>query len=716
LNKYSRVFFLAVAVAAVVYLVARNISSAGNILIVIIGFGAVVLAHEFGHFIVAKLSDIKVEVFSIGFPPTLAGIQRTGNGYRIRILPGFFPAEDNGDSDGCLFAFTIGKSAKPGETEYRIGLIPFGGFVKMLGQEDTKDVQQTDDPRSYTNKPVSTRMAVIAAGVIFNAISAVIIFITVFLVGINLAPPIIGGVIPNSPAAMAGLKAGDEVIEIDGESDSLDFSSIGVAAALSPKGEKIKLKVKHENNSTEEFAVIASQSQSAPLRVIGVLPADTLTVHKLSADDAGRLFAKTALCPGDRIKAVNGQDVQTLWQFEQIVRDVLAPTVTVAVERVNQTSKKTELVESKLSLDLTVAGKDVNSESDLTNIYSMVPRMRIVAFAPDETLSIKGKLSSLLDKISRRKNKTDAGPSLQAGDIVLAIGDVENPTYTDMRSTVEEYENKELPVRVLRPDVNGTDKILTVTTVPKCSADGRVLIGIAITLDAEHPVVAKTIDTKSGQTPLLIPRGAAITAVGGVKVSSFYDVISEIRRNAGKKITIDWQLGDKEKGTIDLNVDSGKNSIAGRSLLSEAIPFKPLERLYRAAGPAQAVKMGYNRTIMFIAQSLVTLQRLFGGHISAKNFMGPVGIFTFGYRIVADKPIIYYVYFLGLISACIAVFNSLPLLPFDGGHIVFLLAEKIKGSPVNERVQTIAIYTGMVLVGTLFLYVTFNDVVRSFFQ
>ena len=571
-------------------------------------------------------------------------------------------------------------------------------------------------------------MAVIAAGVIFNAISAVIIFITVFLIGINLTPPIIGGVIPNSPAAQAGIKAGDEVIEIDGKSDSLDFSSISVAAALSHKGEKIKFKVKHENGSTEEFAVIAKQLPLAPVRAIGVLPADTLTVHKLSADDADRLFAKTALCPGDRIKAVNGQDVQTIWQFEQIVRDVLAPTVTVAVERTNQTSKKTELVESKLPLDLAfadVAGKDINSESDLANIYSVVPRMRIVV--PDQTLSIKDKLLSLLDKISHKKNKTDAGPSLQTGDIVLAVGDVEiptytdvignveNPTYTDLRDTVEAHENKKLPVRVLRSDANGIEKILTVTTVPKRSDDGRVLIGIGITLDAEHPVVAKTIDTKGGPSALPIPRGAVIAAVGGVKVLSFYDVISEIRRNAGKKITIDWQLGDKEKGTADLNVDSGKNFIAVRSLFSEAIPFKPLERLYRAAGPAQAVKMGYNRTIMFIAQSLVTLQRLFGGHISAKNFMGPVGILTFGYRIVADKPIIYYVYFLGLINAFIAVFNSLPLLPFDGGHIVFLLAEKIKGSPVNERVQAIAIYTGMVLVGALFFYVTFNDVVRSFF-
>ena len=77
---------------------------------------------------------------------------------------------------------------------------------------------------------------------------------------------------------------------------------------------------------------------------------------------------------------------------------------------------------------------------------------------------------------------------------------------------------------------------------------------------------------------------------------------------------------------------------------------------------------------------------------------------------------IYYVYFLGLISAFIAVFNSLPLLPFDGGHILFLLAEKIKGSPISEKVQAGFQYAGLALVGVFALYVTFNDIVRNFFS
>ena len=75
----------------------------GNILVVALGFGAVVHVHEFGHFIVAKLSDIKVEAFSIGFPPVVAGIQRMENGWRIRILPGMFKGEDGSQEGLCTF-------------------------------------------------------------------------------------------------------------------------------------------------------------------------------------------------------------------------------------------------------------------------------------------------------------------------------------------------------------------------------------------------------------------------------------------------------------------------------------------------------------------------------------------------------------------------------------------------------------------------------------
>jgi regulator of sigma E protease len=126
--------------------------------------------------------------------------------------------------------------------------------------------------------------------------------------------------------------------------------------------------------------------------------------------------------------------------------------------------------------------------------------------------------------------------------------------------------------------------------------------------------------------------------------------------------------------------------------------------------------MGLKKTSGFIAQTYVTLKRLLGGLVGPENLMGPIGIIAFSYRIVSEQPLIYYVYFLGLISAVIAVFNFLPLPPFDGGLVILLIVEKIKGTAVSEKVQGLLIYTGWVLVLMLFLYVTFNDIVGNFFS
>ncbi len=711
LSKYFNALLWIVVFAAVISLIIRNIAVFGNLLLVAIGFGAVVLVHEFGHFILAKLSGIKVEAFSIGFPPTFAGILRTEQGWQIRILPRFFPKE-NDESDEGRLSFTLGKKAKPGETEYRIGLIPFGGFVKMLGQEDIGQVKSSDDPRSYVNKPALTRMAVIAAGVTFNAIGAGLILMIVFLIGINRVPAVVGAVVPDSPAAKAGLKPGDEIIEIAGKRDALEYYDIAVASALSGKNEKVTLKVRHEDETIEDYMLVAEQKQPGETKRFGIALPYNLTIADVS--DANELLAKTGLLPGDRIKAVNGKSVQTHWELEKIVENALVPEVAILAERTDPASKQAQLIDSKIKLHLVSADIRSESESETGHICSMVPRLRIEVVSKTRP-SIKEKLIFLF---SGKKKDVDAEGELQSGDIILAIGDVENPTYKEMRDVTKEYENKELPIRVLRADADGVEQELTITVEPKRSKDDeRVVIGIYLVpmFDVEHPVVAKTITTESNSA-LEIPRGAVITAVNETTVSSFYDVIREICRNAGQRITINYRLNEELKGNVVLDAGTSENQIAIKSTFAEFVPFEPLERLYKASSPIDAIRMGYKKTLTFIAQAYITLKRLIGGLISPKELMGPVGIITLSYRIVAERPLIEYAYFLGLISAVLAVFNLLPLLPFDGGHILFLLVEKIKGSAVSERVQGTIAYAGWVLVGALILYVTFNDIVRSFFR
>ena len=699
-GKYFRVFVVILIAIPVVLLAVLNIGVVGNVLLVLLGFGAVVIVHEFGHFVVAKSCGIKVEAFSLFMPPVLLGIQRTENGIRIRILPEIFPAKEDESGHGAL-GFTVGRKGKPSDTEYRIGLIPFGGFVKMLGQDDSAGVKATDDPRSYANKPRYVRAAVLAAGVTFNVISAVIIFMVAFLKGIDLPPAVVGGVIADSPAARAGLKEGDEIIDIVGKSRDLDFSNIAIAAALSARDEKVAMKVRHTNGNEETLSLVSEQLPDEPMRGFGIVAPMDLTVANLSKSDANDLFKKTGLLPGDRIVAVDGRPVGGHWELDEIVQDVLRPAATLSVERVGG-QNQTKTVESKVSLDISAArNRAPESESALSHVYSMVPRLKIAGVLQGQQAPV-----------------ADANSSLQPGDVILAVADVNDPTFKELRDIVAEHKDKPLAVKVLRAEPGGGDKTLTITVVPKqAKGSERVMIGVELVLDANRAVVAKTIAAEGGPPKLDVPRGAVITAVDGQAVSNFYDVIREIKRYpASDRITLDWRLDERTAGTVPSTIGAGSECITLKSMFSQEIPFDALRRTYKASGPVDAIVMGYRRTVMFVAQTYLTLKRLLGGLVSPKNLMGPVGIITFSYRIVSEQPLVYYVYFLGLISAVIAVFNFLPLPPLDGGLVLLLLVEKAKGSALTERVQTIIAYAGWALILTLILYVTFNDIVRSFFS
>jgi len=722
------VFFFVLFAVLVLSVIIRHRVVSQNILLVVLGFGMVVLVHEFGHFVVAKASGIKVEAFSMFMPPILIGIKRTEKGWRVRILPELLPKEGDENGEGLL-SFTMGKKAKAGETEYRIGLIPFGGFVKMLGQDDVGPAKRSDDARSFANKPVLVRVAVLAAGVVFNALSAIAIFMIVFLAGINLPPAVVGGVVPGSAAECAGLQPGDEVIAIGGKDGGLDFSDIMMAAALSDTNEPVELRVRHADDSVEDYSLVAEQIGGEQFKIFGIMQPLTLTVARVSEPNS--LFEKTGLSCGDRIRAVEGKDVEHFWEFEQVVGRSVSREVAILAERSGagdafrrRSSGDIELVEAKLALVYpAVLEADIEDESSLAHIYSMVPRWRIGRLGVKPP-SLRERIASWFGGLGGRKGASEEKLFLEEGDIVVAVGDVENPTYPEFRKTVQQYADRELVIKVVRGGEGGGEppmdrpagdrQVVEITVEPKFYADvNEVLIGISLIpfADLEHAVVAKTI---GGEDAPAIPRGARITAVDGVEVSSFFDVARAFNSCAGQRVSIDWRLDEEVAGDVAFTAGSPEDFIQLQPVLTADVPFERLERLYKASGPIEALKMGYKKTVWFIKTTYLTVRRLVTGLLSPELLTGPVGIMKLSYEIVSEQPPIYLLYFLGLISAVIAVFNFLPVPPLDGGLVVLLFVEKIKGSALSERAQAVIAYTGWAFVGILFIYVTLNDIARYF--
>lgn len=167
-----------------------------SVLIAVVVFGLLIAIHEAGHFFVARWCGMRVELFSIGFGPALAKFKR-------------------------------------GETEWRIGILPFGGFVKIAGMNPADDEASLDDPRSYARQAAWKRLLVILAGPAMNYVLAFGLLVGLLVAGapvLDLDSATVGSVVPDMPAAAAGLQAGDEIQDIGGVAVT-DFRS--VAEALS---------------------------------------------------------------------------------------------------------------------------------------------------------------------------------------------------------------------------------------------------------------------------------------------------------------------------------------------------------------------------------------------------------------------------------------------------------------------------------------------------
>jgi len=172
-----------------------------------------ILAHELGHFITAKASGVRVDEFGLGFPPRLLSVRR-------------------------------------GETLYSLNAIPLGGFVKMAGEEDPKV------PGSLASKSIGTRLLVLSAGSLMNALLPLLLFSIAFMVPHNvvIGEIFVEEVAPNSPAAVAGIEAGDTIISIN---DKMLNNTLDLSRYLHLNlGNEVAILVKHSDSTTEEIQLI----------------------------------------------------------------------------------------------------------------------------------------------------------------------------------------------------------------------------------------------------------------------------------------------------------------------------------------------------------------------------------------------------------------------------------------------------------------------------
>lgn len=407
-----------------------------SIVYFLLAFSLVIFVHELGHFAVAKFCGIKVLRFSIGMPPRLIGIQI-------------------------------------GETDYCIGALPLGGYVKMLGGETGDETEDgagsdPDDPRAFVNKSVGARAAVLSAGVIMNLIFAFVLFIAIFQHGINSPSKEVGRVLADGAAGRladkegpeASLMPGDLILSVNG-TEVADFLEIQVETALSDSDKPLEIVVQRDGRPRTLVIPRGAAGKAAALAagrpLIGFEGARSLTIP------AG---APAELPVGWTITGVKGdggfEDVDTHVALEERFARNAGRPVTLRLKAPEGDAVREAVVTPRLT---------VPDDKARTLLGGLLPRIKIRRVEPG--------------------SPADAG-GLRAGDVVLSVDGNELPGRDGLVKAIHAAGERPITFRVLRGE-----RTETVVVAPQSRRwERRPTVGIEYgDFDWDHFVVGEVLTT-----------------------------------------------------------------------------------------------------------------------------------------------------------------------------------------------------------------------------
>lgn len=264
-----------------------------NAVAFVIALGVIIFVHEAGHLLVAKAFDVRVLAFSLGFGKRLFGFRR-------------------------------------GETDYRVSVVPLGGYVR-LGGENPDEV--SDDPREFLNKPRWQRILVYVAGPVMNVVLAILLMAGLFTAGTAVSAEdgggeaMVGAVAEGSPAEAAGLRAGDLVVAVDGEAVE-SWEDFSTEVVFSP-GEPLELAVKRGGERLS-LTVVPAEVEPYGFGDVGVIPRRVPRVLQVVA---GEPAEAAGLQEGDELVTVDGRPVANRSELVRHLEEHPGEEVVLGVRR-----------------------------------------------------------------------------------------------------------------------------------------------------------------------------------------------------------------------------------------------------------------------------------------------------------------------------------------------------------------------------------------------
>ncbi|MCL2641595.1 MAG: site-2 protease family protein [Phycisphaerales bacterium] len=722
----SRIALFSLALPLLAFSLLNFGGSILRIIYVMLGFSLIIFFHELGHFIVARMCNVKCLVFSLGIGHRMLGYRK---GAGLTFGSDRYDPDNKKENDETHRLDHVKDAVDPqqlGDCDYRLSWLPLGGYVRMLGQDDMDPTKVSADPRAFNQRPIWQRMSIISAGVIMNLIFAAVAFTVIFrTTGVKFPTADIGFVQYGMPAD-GKLQLGDQITAIDGRrarpGGFIEYTDLVIASALSSGEREIKFNfIRPGVEGEQQVAIKPTRIKGQPFLAIGVtsMPSLNISNSQDNIDDSKKIFATpeakgglgapedaeqiAKLHPGDRIIAINDQPVKSYLELYNKVQTIGNNPVEITLHDPRASQEGARRFRNDYSITITPRLTE-QLGADFPSIFGLAPRTVI------HSIQSSGRFLFLFPNAPKPAAKAGIKP----GDEIVSINHRRWPTVDQFRHAVNSNPGKELDITVLR---DGIEVPLKVTP----SADGTIGVGLGLAIN-NLAVVAREGGSGPAAEILGPTTDKKIVAVDGKPVQNWWDVISILKtKQPNNDVTFAFQPTVTETTVTPVPTlavftldDEFATMLARRTHYMLNLPVDITQRIQRADATSDAAMMGVEHTQKFIGQVYMTLAGLARRTVSPDNLHGIVGIGYIGYHI-QERGMSWFWYLMAMISVNLAVANFLPLPIVDGGLFLLLILEKIRGKPLSLKVQSAIQLVGIVLLIGLFLFVTHNDI-QLFFK
>lgn len=594
--------------------------------------GALVFVHELGHFLVAKATGVRVLTFSLGFGPRLFGFSR-------------------------------------GDTDYRISAIPLGGYVRMYGDDPGEDVPEQERAKSYLHKPVLQKSAIAFAGPFANFLLPVGLFFAL-LVGTEDVPTSkVGTVVDGEPAGAAGMKPGDRIVSIQGET----VSTFGEVQERIERSPGVPLNVIVQRGDTTHPLVLTPKAENpidplagtAKVGRVGIMPGMRLPFVQVAP---GSLAAQAGLRTGDSIESINGIAVSSWDALEITLREAGTGAITLVARRNILTPPLAEPVGDKSK---TPKPTPLTPET----VTVILPARSAFEGEVDAAEFLPGSPFPYEEKIARSGVTRDdlADPSLlekmQETQQILAA----ETAATGARHGIASYDGTlqaiALDTVAARLGLKGGDRVVAL--------DGKPLyLGASLNLklfaapDDIHVMGVWSTDPESGEG----------------KSQLYVFRMEGVQKHGQEDFKI---LGAYPAGAL----------------------YNAGEMVAQHVGPLEALTRAVSRTVDLIVATARSLLMLFTGKVGFSSLGGPLTIVSYAGQ-AAEQGLSRYIELMAFISVNLGIVNLLPIPVLDGGHLVMFGIEGITRRRLDLKTRERAMKVGLGFLLILIVGALVNDFLR----